>query len=148
MNKKSNIGNIITWIFTLLFFVIGVLNLWLVHHIPGTFYLILSFVHSPPFNTILKQKLGFSIPLVVKIVLGIFILWGTLAVGIFSTNPDHTFLTQLIGVLSYGAVAFPAAFIIFFTLKKTMGVRVSKEHETDGLDSHEHGIRGYTIVVE
>jgi len=75
-------------------------------------------------------------------------IWGTLAVGIFSTNADHTFMTQLIGVLSYGAVAFPAAFLIFFALKKTMGVRVSKEHETDGLDSHEHGIRGYTILVE
>lgn len=75
-------------------------------------------------------------------------IWGTLAVGIFSTNADHTFMTQLIGVLSYGIVAFPFAYLIFFILKKTMGVRVSKEHETDGLDSHEHGIRGYTIVVE
>ena len=75
-------------------------------------------------------------------------IWGTLAVGIFSTNADHTFMTQLIGVLSYGAVAFPLAFLIFFILKKTMGVRVSEEHEIDGLDSHEHGIRGYTIVVE
>ena len=75
-------------------------------------------------------------------------IWGTLAVGIFSANADHTFGTQLIGVLSYGAVAFPFAFLIFYILKKTIGVRVSKEHETDGLDSHEHGIRGYTIVVE
>lgn len=75
-------------------------------------------------------------------------IWGTLAVGIFSTNADHTFMTQLIGVLSYGAVAFPAAFLIFYVLKKTVGVRVSKDHEIDGLDSHEHGIRGYTIVVE
>jgi len=75
-------------------------------------------------------------------------IWGTLAVGIFSTNADHTFGTQLIGVLSYAAVAFPAAFLIFYILKITMGVRVSKEHELDGLDSHEHGIRGYTIVVE
>jgi len=75
-------------------------------------------------------------------------IWGTLAVGIFSSNADHTFMTQLIGVLAYGAVAFPFAFLIFFILKKTIGVRVSKEHESDGLDSHEHGIRGYTIVVE
>lgn len=75
-------------------------------------------------------------------------IWGTLAVGIFSSSADHTFGTQLIGVLSYGAVAFPLALIIFFVLKKTIGVRVSKEHELDGLDSHEHGIRGYTIVVE
>ena len=75
-------------------------------------------------------------------------IWGTLAVGIFSANADHTFMTQLIGVLSYGAVAFPTALLIFFILKKTIGIRVSKEHETEGLDSAEHGIRGYTIVVE
>ncbi|MCG8310680.1 MAG: ammonium transporter [Cytophagales bacterium] len=75
-------------------------------------------------------------------------IWGTLAVGIFSANPDHTFWTQVIGVLSYAVVAFPCAFLIFFILKKTIGVRVSEEHEIDGLDSHEHGIRGYTIVVE
>ena len=75
-------------------------------------------------------------------------IWGTLAVGIFSTNADHTFMTQLIGVLSYGAVAFPVAFLIFFILKKTMGVRVSEIHETEGLDSYEHGIRGYTIIYD
>jgi Amt family ammonium transporter len=33
-------------------------------------------------------------------------------------------------------------------LKYTIGIRVSKEHEEEGLDSHEHGIRGYTIVTE
>ena len=75
-------------------------------------------------------------------------IWGTLAVGIFSTNADHTFMTQLIGVASYAAAAFPLAFIIFFILKKTIGVRVSEQHETEGLDSHEHGIRGYTIVYD
>ncbi len=75
-------------------------------------------------------------------------IWGTLAVGIFSTNPDHSFMTQLIGVAICGVAAFTAAFVIFFVLKKTIGIRVSKEHEEAGLDSHEHGIRGYTIVTE
>lgn len=75
-------------------------------------------------------------------------IWGTLAVGIFSTNPDHSFVTQLIGVAICGATAFASAFIIFFVLKKTMGIRVSEEHERTGLDSHEHGIRGYTIVYD
>ncbi|MEQ9286331.1 MAG: ammonium transporter [Cyclobacteriaceae bacterium] len=75
-------------------------------------------------------------------------IWGTLAVGLFSSNADHTFMTQLIGVLSYGAVAFPIAFLLFFVLKKTIGVRVSELHEAEGLDSHEHGIRGYTIVYD
>nr|WP_026968631.1 ammonium transporter [Algoriphagus terrigena] len=75
-------------------------------------------------------------------------VWGTLAVGIFSTNPDHSFVTQLIGVAICGATAFASAFVIFFVLKKTMGIRVSEEHERTGLDSHEHGIRGYTIVYD
>ncbi len=75
-------------------------------------------------------------------------IWGTLAVGIFSTNPDHSFVTQLIGVAVCGVAAFAAAFIIFLVLKVTMGIRVSEEHEKEGLDSHEHGIRGYTIISE
>ncbi|MCL4147528.1 UNVERIFIED_CONTAM: hypothetical protein GTU68_065816 [Idotea baltica] len=72
-------------------------------------------------------------------------IWGTLAVGIFGGGD---FFVQLIGVLAYGAAAFGSAFIIFFTLKKVWGIRVSEEHELSGLDSHEHGIRGYTIVFD
>ncbi|NQZ76569.1 MAG: ammonium transporter [Ekhidna sp.] len=75
-------------------------------------------------------------------------VWGTLAVGIFSTNAEHSFITQLKGVVICGAVAFAAAFIIFYLLKVTTRIRVSKEHEEEGLDSHEHGIRGYTIISE
>ncbi len=75
-------------------------------------------------------------------------IWGTLAVGIFSINPEHTFITQLKGALICGLSAFVSAFLIFFLLKKTIGIRVSREHEEEGLDSHEHGIRGYTIVTE
>ncbi|CAD5250934.1 conserved membrane hypothetical protein [Imperialibacter sp. EC-SDR9] len=73
-------------------------------------------------------------------------IWGTLAVGLFSTNPEHTFWIQLKGVVICGLAAFTAAFLIFFILKKTFGIRVSEEHEKSGLDSHEHGIRGYTII--
>lgn len=75
-------------------------------------------------------------------------IWGTLAVGIFSNNPEHNFLDQLTGVAICGVAAFVSAFVIFFVLKKTIGIRVSKEHEEEGLDSHEHGIRGYTIITE
>jgi len=70
-------------------------------------------------------------------------IWGTLAVGIFSTNPEHLFMTQLIGVLAYGAFCFPAALIIFFTLKSTIGLRVTPEEERDGLDFSEHGMEAY-----
>lgn len=75
-------------------------------------------------------------------------VWGTLAVGLFSTNPEHSFFTQLIGVAICGVTAFASAFLIFYVLKKTVGIRVSEEHERTGLDSHEHGIRGYTIVFD
>ena len=75
-------------------------------------------------------------------------IWGTLAVGIFSTNPDHSFITQLKGVVICGIAAFTSAFLIFYILKLVMGIRVSAQHEKEGLDSHEHGIRGFTITVE
>jgi Amt family ammonium transporter len=75
-------------------------------------------------------------------------VWGTLAVGIFSTNSEHTLWIQLKGVVIAGITAFVSAFIIFTVLKMVMGIRVSKEHEEEGLDSHEHGIRGFTITVE
>ena len=34
-------------------------------------------------------------------------------------------------------------FIIFFTLKKTVGIRVSEREELEGLDAHEHGMDAY-----
>jgi Amt family ammonium transporter len=74
---------------------------------------------------------------------------GTLFVGVLGKMASmNQFLIQLSGVAIIGAFAFGFSLLVFFLLKVTVGVRVSKEHETEGLDSHEHGIRGYTIVVE
>ena len=70
-------------------------------------------------------------------------IWGTLAVGIFSTNPEHTFLIQLTGVACYAAFCILASFLIIFTLKKTVGIRVSEKEEVEGLDAHEHGMDAY-----
>lgn len=70
-------------------------------------------------------------------------IWGTLAVGIFSTNPDHSFMTQLIGVIAYGIVAFSSAFVIFTVVKAVMGLRVPAEEELKGLDIGEHGMEAY-----
>lgn len=70
-------------------------------------------------------------------------VWGTLAVGIFSTNPDHSFGTQLIGTLSYGAFAFIFSLVVFGALKAVMGIRVSEEEEFEGLDIGEHGQEAY-----
>ena len=69
-------------------------------------------------------------------------IWGTLAVGIFSTNPEYTFLTQLAGA-GCAALSFPCALAIFWVLKKTIGIRVSADEELRGLDLGEHGMEAY-----
>lgn len=69
-------------------------------------------------------------------------IWGTLAVGLFSA--DHSFMTQLLGVVSYGVTCFIAAFVIFAALKFTLGIRVSEEEELKGLDIGEHGMEAYS----
>jgi Amt family ammonium transporter len=72
-------------------------------------------------------------------------IWGTLAVGIFSTNPEHSFLIQLVGVAAYGVFTTVCALAIFLTVKATMGLRVSEEEEVDGLDYGEHGMHAYDV---
>ena len=72
-------------------------------------------------------------------------VWGTLAVGIFSA--DHSLLTQLIGVLAYGAFSFAAALLIFFALKLSMGLRVSADEERLGLDVGKHGMEAYGLRI-
>jgi Amt family ammonium transporter len=75
-------------------------------------------------------------------------IWGTLAVGIFSTNPEHSLVTQAIGVLAYGAFTFACAMGIFLAVKATMGLRVSPEEEIEGLDYGEHGMHAYDFPRE
>ncbi len=76
-------------------------------------------------------------------------IFGTLAVGIFGAMASwEQFVIQLVSVGICGVAAFGSALIIFFAIDKTIGLRVTPEHEKTGLDSHEHGIRGYTIVFD
>ena len=71
-------------------------------------------------------------------------IWGTLAVGIFGNLAGFDqFLTQLIGVGCYAVVCIIGSFLIFYPLKKTIGIRVSEKEETEGLDIHEHGMDAY-----
>ena len=66
---------------------------------------------------------------------------GTILTGVFSS--DYTFGTQLLGVAATAAYVFVLAIIIFTIIDKTIGLRVSKEEEIDGLDVHEHGCSAY-----
>jgi Amt family ammonium transporter len=71
-------------------------------------------------------------------------IWGTLAVGLFGDLAGvDQFIYQLTGVGAAAVFCCLTAFIIIFTLKKTMGIRVSKEEEVEGLDIHEHGMDAY-----
>ena len=84
MNSTSNIGNIISWLFGIAFFAIGIVNtFWGNDPEFGIFIVLLSFVYFLPVNAILNKMIGFSIPKIgiVKIILGLFIIWAALGVG-------------------------------------------------------------------
>jgi ammonium transporter, Amt family len=76
--------------------------------------------------------------------------FGTLAVGLFATegglfNGGGFALlgSQAIGVVSVAAWALGVGLILFLTLKYTIGLRVSKKEEENGLDYYEHGEKAY-----
>ena len=59
--------------------------------------------------------------------------------------------TQLVGILAVGAFTFIASGLVWLVLKKTVGIRVSREEEIQGLDIGEHGNMAYpdfAIVTE
>ena len=70
-------------------------------------------------------------------------IWGTLAVPI--TNPDTSFGTQLLGVISINVFVFVVAMIVWSLMKATIGIRLSKEAETKGTDVTETGVIAYAI---
>ncbi|MBN2337940.1 MAG: ammonium transporter [Acidobacteria bacterium] len=77
-------------------------------------------------------------------------LWGTLSFGLFSTTSGlfygHGFRqlgVQLLGAGTAFVWAFGLGLVLFFVLKKTVGLRVSAEEEIKGLDIEEHGNEAY-----
>ncbi|QNA43314.1 hypothetical protein [Lacibacter sediminis] len=84
MTYKLNIGTIISWIFGVIVFAIGIVNtFWGNDTAFGIFILLLSFVYFLPANELLKKITGFSIPKMglIKIGLGFFVIWASLGVG-------------------------------------------------------------------
>jgi ammonium transporter, Amt family len=68
-------------------------------------------------------------------------IWGTLAVGLFSS--EFALGVQALGVLAYAVFCFPLCLAIFAILKATLGLRVSRAEEIGGLDVGEHGMEAY-----
>lgn len=77
---------------------------------------------------------------------GVCGVFGTLAVAFFGNCEEGVggFGIQLVGALAVGAAAFVFSFIVFGALKLSpLGVRVSPEEESEGLDIGEHGQEAY-----
>ena len=80
-------------------------------------------------------------------------IWGLLAVGVFS---DGTYgvsgiidgewgqlVLQKIDIAVLIAWVLPTVFVTSRVIKKTIGLRASKEEDLQGLDLPEHGIEAY-----
>ncbi len=73
-------------------------------------------------------------------------IWGTLAVGLLGSKAGmDQFINQLIGIGAVGLFTFTFAFLLFFLLKKTIGIRVHDEEEDRGLDIIEHDMSAYNL---
>ncbi len=101
----------------------------------------------------MKFSLDYDDSLDVVGVHGVGGLWGTLATGLFATvgaagltagNPKQLGI-QAIGVVAVGLYCLAATCLIGYILEKTMGLRVSVDEESTGLDKEIHGEVGYSI---
>jgi Amt family ammonium transporter len=63
-------------------------------------------------------------------------VWGGIATGIFGA---HVLGVQILGSIVIPVWAFLTMFLLFYILKQTGVLRVSREDELAGLDVAEHG---------
>jgi ammonium transporter, Amt family len=71
-------------------------------------------------------------------------IWGTLAVGLFGDLAGMgQVLSQLIGIGVVGAFCVATSWLIFFSMKKSIGIRVDEREELEGLDINEHSMSAY-----
>jgi len=92
-------------------------------------------------SIVLLDKLRIDDPVGAISVHGVVGIWGLLAVCF--TNGDAKLWVQLVGMLSIFAWVFITSFIVWFAIKKTLGIRVSEEEEYEGVDISECGLEAY-----
>lgn len=72
----------------------------------------------------------------------------TMKPGLFApSGGTEQLMIQLTGVVATALYVLPVAFITWFVLKATLGLRVTKEEEMEGLDFGEHGNEAYPGFV-
>ncbi len=96
---------------------------------------------------IVEKKFKIDDPVGAFSVHGVCGALGTILVGLLATNGGLFYgggtsllVVQIIGVLSVIAWVSVTMGIVFFLIKKTVGLRVSEKEEIAGLDLEEHGI--------
>jgi Amt family ammonium transporter len=111
------------------------------------------------FSILFFDKIKIDDPVGAISVHGVCGAWGLLSIGIFARY-DDAFLgredagliygggldqlgVQGLMLLIIGVWVTVTTGILFFILKKTIGLRVTAEEEIEGLDVLEHGIQGY-----
>jgi Amt family ammonium transporter len=71
-------------------------------------------------------------------------IWGTLAVGLFGNLASfQQLVSQLKGIGIVGVFCFLTSWIMFFSLKRSIGIRVDEREELEGLDINEHSMQAY-----
>lgn len=75
--------------------------------------------------------------------IGLWGIDGTTAIGLLNGGGSTQFVTQLIGIAAYAVWALVTSFVFLYTLKKTIGLRVTEKEEIEGLDLSEHGALAY-----
>jgi len=93
----------------------------------------------------IDQRLKIDDPVGAVSVHGVCGAWGTLAAGLFD---KAGFSLKVVGVQALGIGSaflwvFSTAFILFKVIDMTIGLRVTREEEMDGLDVGEHGLEAY-----
>jgi len=103
---------------------------------------------------LIEKKLKVDDAIGASSVHGVVGVWGTIVIGLWGIDSEggigifngggyEQLVSQLIGALAYSVWAAAFAFLFFWIIKKTVGLRVTKEEEIEGLDIAEHGIRAY-----
>ena len=103
---------------------------------------------------LIEKKLKIDDAIGAASVHGVAGAWGTLVIGLWGVDGDTgiglfngggaaQLGAQAIGVIAYAVWAIALSYIVLAILKKTMGLRVTKEVEIEGLDISEHGSIAY-----
>ena len=94
------------------------------------------------FSILAMDKIKSDDPVCAIYVHGVVGIWGLLAVCL-SGNEDATLMGQLTGIVVILAWTFVTSMIAWFIIKSVIGIRVTEQAETDGVDASECGLAAY-----